>query len=473
MAALNRRLSNVDATFLYMEKPTQPAHIGGCTLYEGDLPKPVVAEILSARLHRLPRYRQRVVFPPFGLAHPTWEEDPHFDIDHHVDELTLPAPADDTVMSAIGGQVYAGMLDRERPLWKLTLLRGRPDGRTAMIWKIHHAMVDGVSGVDLSMVLHDLTPDAGPPDAPPAPWQPAPLPDPLRLLEDAVRDRLTEAAQAFTDDLFGLLRPASAGDRVQQIVNAVTGSMPKLLQPAPRVPFNGTLSVQRRFAWVELDFAAVRAIRGVLGGTVNDVVLTVIAGGLGRYLRKHGIRTDGLELRAMCPVSMRRPDERGALGNLVSIMIAPLFAGITDPAARLAAERTAMEDLKKQGQADGLYVLTQLANRVPPGRQAFALQLTLPTTVLNTVSTNIPGPQIPLYLAGRKLVAWYPLGLLASDIGLFNAILSYNQTLTIAATVDPTLMPDPWFYAQCLRESFDELHAAAAAAGATVSPGAP
>jgi WS/DGAT/MGAT family acyltransferase len=461
---LTRRLTNIDAAFLYMEKPTQPAHIGGCTVYEGDLTREVVAGILLSRLHRLPRYRQRVVFPPFGLAHPTWEDDPDFDIEKHIDEVTLQEPGDDAMISEVGGRAYAGMLDRERPLWKLILLRGHQGGRTAMVWKIHHAMVDGVSGVDLSMVLHDLKPDVEPP-APPVAWQPPPLPDPMSLLQDAVRDRLTETAQAWTDDVFGLLRPGDTSDRVRPIVNAVTSSMPSLLQPAPRVPFNGPLSVERRFSWVELPFAAVRSIRSALGGTVNDVVLAIIAGGFGRYLRQHGQPTQGVELRAMCPVSMRRPDERGALGNLVSIIIAPLYVGIADPVERLAAERTVMDRLKTDGQADGLYSLTQLANRIPPGLQAFVGQLNVPNTILNTVSTNIPGPQIPLYLAGRKLVAWYPLGLLASDIGVFNAILSYNQTLTIAATVDPHLMADPWFYADCLKASFGELLEAAEGQG--------
>jgi WS/DGAT/MGAT family acyltransferase len=468
--ALNRRLTTLDAAFLYLEKPTQPMHVGSCTIYEGHLSGEELAQILLGRLHLLPRYRQKVVFPPFGLAHPTWEDDTDFDIRNHIEEVPLPAPGDDRAVSEVGGQTYAGMLDRNRPLWKLILLQGRADGNTAMIWKIHHAMVDGISGVDLTMVLHDLTPDAQPPAAPPTPWQPQPLPDPLSLLQDAVRDRLTEAAQTWTDEAFQLLKPAEADGRARQMTNAVTTSLPSMLQPAPRTPFNAPLSGERRFAWVELPFAAVRAIRSTLGGTVNDVVLTVIAGGLGRYLREHGYRTEGIELRAMCPVSMRRPDERGALGNLVSMMFAPLHVGIVDPVERLAAERAAMERLKSQDQAGGLYSMTTLLNRVPPAWQAMAGQFMVPNTLLNTVSTNVPGPQIPLYLKGRKLLAWYPLGPLASDIGLFNAILSYNQKLTIGATVDPNLVPDVWFYADSLRKSFEELMAAAERAGAATRP---
>src|SRR5207249_2796125 len=205
---LNRRLTTLDSTFLYFEKAEQPMHIGGCMLYEGRISRDELARTLLGRLHRLPRYRQKVVFPPFTLTHPTWEDDQDFDIANHLDEVTLPAPADDRVLAEVGGRLYAGMLDRAHPLWKLILLHGRPDGSTAIVWKIHHAMIDGVSGVDLTIVLHDLTPDAEPPAPPAAPWRPQSLPDPVSLLQDAVRDRLTEAVQSLTDSAFRLLRPA-------------------------------------------------------------------------------------------------------------------------------------------------------------------------------------------------------------------------------------------------------------------------
>jgi len=224
---------------------------------------------------------------------------------------------------------------------------------------------------------------------------------------------------------------------------------------------NAPLSGERRFAWQRFPFAEIRAIRSALGGTVNDVVLTILSGALGRYLRAHGHRTGGVELRAMCPVSMRRPDERGALGNLVSVMVAPLFVGITDPVERLAAERGAMERLKSQDQAGSLYSLQQLLNGIPAAWQAFAGQLTVPQTLFNTVSTNVPGPQIPLYLAGRRLLHWIPLGICATNVGLFVAILSYDQRLTFGLTFDPTLLPDGWRVADCLKDSFAELRAVA------------
>ena len=180
--ALNHRLTTLDATFLYTEKPVQPMHVGGSMLYEGHLSLDVLVRALECRLHLLPRYRQKVVFPPFATAHPTWEDDPAFDIRHHVAQVTLPPPGDDRALSEVGGAAFAGMLDRDHPLWKLIVVHGRADGNTAVIWKVHHAMIDGVSGVDLTMVLHDLKPDAAPPEPPATPWQPQPLPDPLTLL---------------------------------------------------------------------------------------------------------------------------------------------------------------------------------------------------------------------------------------------------------------------------------------------------
>jgi len=185
------------------------------------------------------------------------------------------------------------VLDRDHPLWKLVVLQGHRDGTSAIVWKVHHCMVDGVSGVELTMVLHDLKRKEESPGAGPVPWQPRPLPDPLTMMQDAVRDQLAEAATNWTEDNFQLLRPVLANDRARQVMNAVMTTMPTMLQPAPRMPFNGPLSPERRFAWAEFSFSDIRAIRSALGGTINDVVLTVIAGGLGRYLRSRGQRTDG------------------------------------------------------------------------------------------------------------------------------------------------------------------------------------
>jgi WS/DGAT/MGAT family acyltransferase len=472
-AQLNRRLTTQDASFLYIDRPSQPMHGAWVGLYQGHVTLDEVIRATEGRLHLIPRYRQKVVFPPFGIAHPTWEDDADFDIKNHISEETLPAPGDDRALGNMVGRLLAPQMDRSRPLWRIVVLRGRADGDTNVITLVHHAMVDGVSGVDLLFVTHDLTPDAAPAPPPATPWRPAPVPDPITLLQDAVRDQLVEAANQWTASTFDQFRPAAAAARAQQITNAMLSSLPSMLQPAPRTPFNNMVSSERDVAWAQCSFGEIRAIRGVLGGTINDVVLAVVAGALGRYLRRQGLPTDGLELRAMCPVSMRRPDGRGALGNQVSMMIAPLFVGILDPVERLAAERAAMERLKDQDQAGGFYAMNEQGNSTAPAVQAYLGQFEAPNTLLNTVSTNIPGPQIPLYLNGHKLLAIIGFGMLSANIGLFNAIGSYNQVLTIGATVDPKQVPDPWVYADCLRGSFSELSEAAArvaAAQGTPSP---
>src|SRR5215208_3860423 len=458
---LNRRLTQQDASFLYLERPNQPMHGVGVAVYDGHLSLDDVIRVTEERLHLMPRYRQKLVFPPYLLTHPTWEDAPAFDTRNHITEETLPPPGDDRALAAAAARYLVPPLDRSRPLWKMVVVQGHADGNTAVFSMVHHAMIDGVSGVDLMLVTHDLTPEAEPPPPPPAPWQPTPIPDQLTLLQDAVRDQLIEQAERWTDETFGRYRPQEAAERAQRINNAVAASMPGILQPAPRMPFNGAVTTQRAVSWASFSFAEVRGIRSVLGGTVNDVVLAVIAGALGEYLRRHTIPTQGLELRAMCPVSMRAAEGHGALGNQVSMMIAPLFVGIADPVERLRAERTAMERLKAQDQAGGFYAMTSQPNTAPAWVQAWAGQFETPQTMLNTVTTNVPGPQIPLYLAGHKLLASFGFGMLSANIGLFNAIGSYNQMLTIGATVDPTMVPDVWFYAECLERSFAELRDAA------------
>ena len=458
---LNRRLTTQDASFFYVERPNQPMHGISIAVYEGHLSLEDLTRAMAERLHLLPRYRQVAVFPPFMLTHPTWEDDPDFDIRNHISEETLPPPGDDRALAEAAAKYLVPVMDRRRPLWKMVVVHGRADGNTAVFSIAHHAMLDGVSGIDLLLVTHDLTPDAAPPEPPARPWQPTPMPDPLTLLEDAVRDQLVEGARQWTDQTFQQFRPQETAARTQQITNALLSSMPQMLQQAPRTRFNGPVSTQRALAWAPLSFTEVRAVRSVLGGTVNDLVLAVIAGAIGRYLRRHGDSTANLELRAMVPVSMRTAEGRGALGNQVSALMVPLYVGIADPIERLRAERDAMDRLKEQGQAAALYAMTEQGNQIPAWLAAFAGQFEVPQSMVNTVSSNMPGPQVQLYMKGHKLLWNIGFGMLSTNIGLFNAILSYNQVLTIGVTVDPTQIPDPWVYADCLTESFVELRQAA------------
>ncbi len=457
---LNRFLTPLDAAFLYVERPNETMHIGGCMVYEGEFSREYMVEQLAARMHLLPRYRQRVLFPPFLVSHPVWVDDPSFNLDNHVEEVWIPEDSDHQVLARAAAEAYGGMLDRNRPLWKGILLRGIP-GHTAVVWKIHHAMVDGVSGVDLSMVLSDFSPTEELPDAPAEPWAPKPLPDSLSLLQEAMQHRLGQLNESWTNAAFDAARPRLMADRLREMVAASAATLPVSAAPAPRTVFNRPVSKERGFAWAQFSFPELRAVKSALSGTVNDVVLTVLAGGIGRYLRERGQDTKGVELRAMCPVSMRQQDERGQLGNLVSNMIAPLFVGVDDPVERLGRERDAMNKLKEAGQAKAFYQLTQFGDRVPPLMAAVAATMPFSQTLFNTVSTNVPGPMIPLYFGPHKLVDWLPLGIVSNNIGLFVAILSYNQRITVGMTVDAKLIPDAWFLAQCLEESYAELREAA------------
>jgi len=364
---LNRFLSPLDAAFLYVERPNETMHIGGCMVYEGDFSKDYMVRQLAARMHLLPRYRQRVLFPPFLVSHPLWIDDPSFDIENHVDEVQLPPDCDKHDLARAAAEAYSGMLDRRRPLWKGVILRGLP-GHTAVVWKIHHAMIDGVSGVDLTMVLSDFSPEEEVPEPPAEEWTPKPLPDTLSLLQEALQHRLGEVNRSWTEAFFDAMRPDLMAERTREVMSAGAATLPVTATPAPRTVFNRPVGKDRATAWAQFSFPTVRAVKSALGGTVNDVVLTVLSGGIGRYLRSRGQDTKGVELRAMCPVSMRQKDEHGQLGNLVSVMVAPLFVGTDDPVERLGQERDAMNRLKEAGQARALYSMTQLGTRVPPIR---------------------------------------------------------------------------------------------------------
>ena len=461
-----RRLTSLEASFLYREKSHEPMHIGGCSVYAGQITRETVLRLLAERLHLLPRYRQKVVCAPFGVAHPSWEDDPQFDLSRHVEEVTLPAPGDEQTVSTYGGRLFARPLDRTQPLWKLILVHGRQDGNSAIIAKVHYAMVEGISGTALSTVLHDLKPKTAPPSPPSESWQPTPVPDFLTLFQDALRDTVTKTLsswhKAVTDDSFQLMRS------LRDASSPHTDMLSSLLRPLPCVPFNGPLSAERQFAWAKFPYPEIRTIRSILGGTVNDVVLTIIAGGLGRYLHQHGKNTDNLELRVACPVMFQRHDPSGHTTSEsseaappLSAMFVPLYPGIADPVLRFAAEREAMEEIRAHNQAQAFAGLQTVSRLFPPALQALGNMLAFPQTVTNTVSLNIPGPQIPLYLAGHKRLALYPIGPLTTNIGLFHATASYNQKLTIGVTVDPHLVPDVWHYTACLQTSFHDLRDAA------------
>ena len=459
---LNRFLTTLDASFLYFERPKEPLHIGSCMIYEGRIDGEELKQLLSDRLHLVPRYRQRVVFPPFGVSHPVWVDDPNFDLDNHVEVIEMDGPVGPKELGAYVAQAHSGMLDRRRPLWSVTILSGLPRDHTAIVWKVHHAMVDGVSGVDLMMVLNDFVADPESTAQRPGDWEPAALPDPLTLLQESIQHRLSEVAKNITDNAFDAMRPEKVFERVRKLSEAGAASLPSMMRPAPRTPFNRQVGGNLGYAWAEFSFTELRQVKTALGGTVNDLALAILSGGLGRYLKALGEDTKGVELRAMCPVSLRGANEHGQLGNQVSTIVAPLFIGIEDPIERLEAEKKAMNGLKEAGQAEAFYEMSRLGSQIPPSWQSLAgLVPPAPQALFNTVSTNVPGPQIPLYQNGRRLLTWLPLGVVSNNIGLFVAILTYDHKITLGLTVDSDLIPDVWQISAALEEAYHELRRAA------------
>lgn len=438
-------------------------HVAACAVFEGPPPDP--DELLStveARLHLVPRYRQRLAFVPFGQGRPVWVDDPHFNLAYHVRHTALPAPGGDEQLKRLTGRVFSQALDRNRPLWEMWIVEGLTEDRFALLSKTHHALVDGVSGVDIMNVLFDTSPEPMPVAPPDHGWAPRPLPTPAQLLADALLERATVPQEMVRAARATLRGPRTMARRVGEGLVALGAFAWAGLQPAPPSRFNVSIGPHRRFTWVRADLGQFKEVKNVLGGTVNDVVVAAVSGALGSYLRSHGEDTEGTELRAMIPVSVRADIERGALGNRVAAMWAPLPVGILDPVRRLRTVSAAMQDLKDSGQAVGAQVLTRLSGFAPTTIMSQAARLQARQRMFNVVVTNVPGPQIPLYVLGRQLQGLYPMVPLAENTALGIAIMSYNGQLNFGLSADYDALEDLESLADQLRSSIEELLAAAA-----------
>ncbi|MEA2210761.1 MAG: diacylglycerol O-acyltransferase / wax synthase [Solirubrobacteraceae bacterium] len=456
------RLTGLDSSFLHLERDAAHMHVAGCMVFDGQAPdyEELVAQIVS-RLHLVPRYRQRLAFVPMNQGRPVWVDDPHFNPNFHVRHTALPAPGGERQLKRLAGRVFSQALDRSRPLWELWLVEGVSDDRFAMLSKTHHALVDGVSGVDIATVLFDVSPDPMPVAPPEQEWIPRPLPSNAQLLADALLERATVPAEIVRGVRATLRGPRHVAARLGHALEGVSAVAKAGLQAAPASPLNVRIGPHRRFTWVHGDLAQFKAVKNALGGTVNDVVLASVAGALGRYLRLRGESTDDLVLRAMVPVSIRADVERGALGNRVAAMWAPLPVGLSDPVQRLLTISRDMEGIKDSGQAVGAQVLTELTGFAGPTIMAQAARLQARQRLFNLVVTNVPGPQFPLYMLGRQLEAMYPMVPLAENQALGIAIMSYNGQLNFGLNADYDALPDLEALADELRASIDELVAAA------------
>jgi WS/DGAT/MGAT family acyltransferase len=421
-----------------MERAGAHMHVASAILFEGSAPTHAeFRDQIESRLHLVPRFRQKLRQVPFGQGRPVWVDDPHLNLDYHVRQTALPAPGSEEQLRNLAARIFSQQLDRSKPLWELWLVEGLEGDRFAIVGKSHHALVDGVSGVDITTVLFDLEEEpAGPPVRPPK-WAPRPEPTDIELLTEALRERATSPSE--------LVRGVRALLRGPHRILRGAGATGRLLETgmsAPRTPFNVEIGPHRRLAFVRTDLDDLKRVKDAHGGTVNDVVLSVVTGALGNYLRARGHDTEGLEMRAMVPVSVRAEEEHGALGNRLSAMMAPLPVWCEDPVERLRLLTETMGDLKGSGQAVGAEILTKMTDFAPPTIASQAARLQPAQRFFNLVVTNVPGPQFPLYVLGRKMESIFPLVPLARRQALCVGIMSYDGQVDFGLVGDYDAMAD-------------------------------
>jgi WS/DGAT/MGAT family acyltransferase len=451
------RLSAVDASFLHQEKQASHMHVGALVIFEGPPPaRDDFAAHIESRLALVPRYRQKLAFPRFEMGRPFWVDDPSFNLDYHVGHTALPKPGSDEQLRQLAGRIFSQRLDRSKPLWEVWLIQGLEDGRFALISKTHHALVDGVSGVDIATVLFDLQPVPAEIEAE-AGWVPEPEPSEAELVAEGViglvRTPLWIAGRAAS----ALQHPGRSLEQAREAAEGLGEVVWAGMNPAPDVPLNVPIGPHRRVRWVQSRLSDFKEIKNVLGGTVNDSVLAVVAGALGRWLRSRGVRTEGLELRALVPVSIRTQDEHGALGNRIAAMRGPLPVYMTDPVERLRLVQESMGNLKQSKQALGAEVIAGLQDFAPPTLLAQASRVNFSTRLFNLIVTNVPGPQFPLYLLGREMQEIVPIAFLPENHALAIAIMSYNGKVDFGLLADYDAMPDLEELGEMLEESLAEL----------------
>ena len=441
------RLSGLDSAFLHLERDGAHMHVASIMVFAGQAPSyDQFRRFLESRLDRVPRYRQRLAFVPLEQGRPVWVDDPHFNVRYHLRHSALPSPGEDAQLAALAGRLFAEQLDRDKPLWEMNLVEGLAPGedgvaRFAIIVKTHHALVDGVSGVDITAVLFSTSADEEIVTERPE-WIPRPLPSSADLIGDAVRERLSNPAE-FSRAARALVRsPRRAivdlGGRIEQ-----TGALAWAgVRSAPPTALNQPIGPHRRYGWVNSSLATFKQIKNGLDGTINDAVLTTVSLGLGRWLRRRGIDTAELTLTAMVPVSVRSEDQAGQLGNRVSALWAPLPVYEQDPAAAFHYISKKMGDLKHSDQAVGADTLTELAGFAPPTIASQAARLQSRQRLYNLVVTNVPGPQQPLYLLGHQLTALYPVVPLTKNTSLGVAAMSYCGRLSFGLLADYDSLPD-------------------------------
>ena len=454
------RLSPLDVSFLYMETPTTPMHVGGVAVFEPpeegfDYER--LVELITERIALVPRYRQKVRSVPGRLANPVWVDDEDFDVTYHVRRSALPKPGSDAQLRELVGRLMSRRLDRSRPLWEIYLVEGLEGGRVGIITRTHHAMVDGVAAVDIGTVILDVTPE--PRDVPHDDWRPARPPGPARLVVGAMTDLVKRPTQALDTARAAVVDVRATAGKVSGVAGGVLASVVTVARPAPDSPLNVRIGEQRRFGTAATDLDDYKRVRKAHGGTINDVVLATVAGALRSWLltRAEAV-TPSTVVRAMVPVSVRSDTQTGP-GNRISSYFVDLPIGEGDPVMRLHQVSYAMRGHKESGQSVGAEALVQMSGFAPPTIHSLGARVASSMTrrLFNLVVTNVPGPQFPLYAAGARMLAMYPVVPLAKGQALSIGLTSYDGGVYYGLNADRDAMADVDVLAGLLEESLAEL----------------
>jgi WS/DGAT/MGAT family acyltransferase len=461
------RLSALDSSFLVLETPSTLMHVGATAIFElGPLAVPGggvdierITDYIQSRLHKIPRYRQRLAYIPLE-HHPVWVDDDRFNLHYHLRHTSLPHPGDERQLKRLAARINSQELDRGKPLWETWIVEGLGGGRFAMVTKTHHCMIDGVSGVDLLSVLLTATPRV--PQEEPVRWIPRPAPTPMTLLRDEMLQRV-QAPLGFASRL--LREPEVVVSEIRDGLEAVAETIGAAMRLASDTPFNQPVGPHRRFDWLATDIAAIREIKDHLGGSLNDVVLATVAGAVRSFLQRRGVTLADVDFRVFVPVSLRKAEERGGLGNRVAGWIVDLPIAERDPRKRLGRIHEATAGLKGSRQARGSEILTEVMDWTGSAVLTLAMRLASQASPFNMVVTNVPGPPTPLYLLGARMIEVYPLVPLFVNHALGIALFSYDGKLHWGFNADWDAIPDLHDFVLATQASFAELCEAARTPG--------
>ncbi|MFN2557258.1 MAG: wax ester/triacylglycerol synthase family O-acyltransferase [Nitriliruptorales bacterium] len=464
-------LSMLDAMFLRLETPAEHMHTAGLFVFDpapdADFDFYRFLDLILARLHLVPRFRQKLAFPPLKAGNPTWIDDEQFDISYHVRHAVLPSPGRMDQLMDYVERLISRPLDRDYPLWELYVIEGLEEARVAYLAKTHHAMIDGITGIDIATLLLDFREEEGVPVPPPKPWVPSPRPSDLVLAWSAVQQQLFTARGVLAGAQRFVQTPRKVAARALRVGRGIL-SVASGIAPGPDSPLNRPIGTFRRFAIQRLPLADVKTVKNAFGTTVNDVVLAIVGDATGRFLRERGEETHGLELKVMVPVSMRSDDERLIFGNRVSSLFVRLPLYEMDAVERLTRVHADMHQVKESGHAVGADFLISLSAYAPPTLIALAARLASRTRLHNFVVTNVPGPRVALYSLGMRLLGAFPALPLVQNHAYAVGVTSLDGWLNFGFTGDADVFPDLDNVAGALADALGELvkHAQAAEARA-------